>query len=462
MLELVHHAAVGDEDEGVLAVADLVLPGQGAEELLMPGGGEELHGHGVDLAGLDGGAHHAAQVALAHGPEAGEGVARLVGQHVHVAAGAVEVGEDEGGLVGGELRAVAAGGLALLAQDVQQLVVPEEVGKLRRLRAQLPVHLPAGGQDLVGGALGVRVAVGEQQHIVPVFQLIHTQPPLLVLLHPGHDGHHVPGDLVPEGRHLGGAVAVAAQAVIAQLEIVVVAHVLRLGGAVLHQLVVELVQLRLVGVEPLSLRLVGRLADRPIRALLVGPQLGQGQLLPVPLHHGGGVELLVLALQLVLLLHEGHVLRVEGPHRDLQVGEQQLPQPLLQLGAEGAVQQGPVHLLADLLKGGTRLVGKIVFLVIKRVPGVDGVADIGQGQGGADLLLGLVEGPVGLHRLVGGDRLGDPPGDLLPLGLDRRQVGTDIRHFTELHGHTPFLYFRGGPAPSRPAPGPGRGSGAAV
>ena len=385
------------------------------------------------LAGLDGGALEGVQAVHPGGPVGGEGVARLVGEHVHVPAGAHEVGEDEGGLVVGQLRAVAAGGLALPAEHVQQLAVVEEVNELLRLGAELVVHLLAGGQDVVGGALGLGVAVGEQEKVVVDLQAVHADALGLVILHPGHHRHQVRSDLAAEGGALLGAPAVAAQAVVAQGDIVLIAHGAALGGAVLHQLVIELVQLLPALLEPPATDLVSGLAHGPVGVLQEGSQLGQREGFAPPLHHSGGIELLVFAGELVLLLHQLHDLRLHAPHGDLQVGEQQRPEPLLQLGAELRSQQGQVDLLAHFLEGGADLVQVVALLLIELVPGVDGMAGVGQGEVGADLLAELLVGQVGIDLLLGGGGGLNPLQQPGGIRFDLLQVRPGVRHFCKFH-----------------------------
>ena len=84
--------------------------------------------------------------------------------------------------------------------------------------------------------------------------------------------------------------AVAAQAVVAQGDIVLIAHGAALGGAVFHQLVVELVQLLPALLEPPAPDLVSGLAHGPVGVLQEGPQLGQGEGFAPPLHHSGGIK----------------------------------------------------------------------------------------------------------------------------------------------------------------------------
>ena len=84
LLEVVYQAAVGDEQQGVLGVGELVLAVLLPEKQVVPGGGEELHAHGVGLGALHGGAAQGVGLYLLVGYIVGEGVARLVGEHVHV------------------------------------------------------------------------------------------------------------------------------------------------------------------------------------------------------------------------------------------------------------------------------------------------------------------------------------------------------------------------------------------
>src|SRR5699024_3360733 len=116
----------GDEGQrrGQVAVAELgrVL----AKEALGPRPGKELHTHRVDFAGFHGGPGVLHRHAVAVGP-GGKGVAGLVGDDLHVALGAVEVGKDEGDVVVGEGGAVAAAGLTGGGKHVQQPAVQHGV-----------------------------------------------------------------------------------------------------------------------------------------------------------------------------------------------------------------------------------------------------------------------------------------------------------------------------------------------
>ena len=114
----------------------------------------------------------------------------------------------------------------------------------------------------------------------------------LLLLHPGDNGNHIACDLLPEGGDLLGAVAVAAQPVVAQGDIAVIPHGPALGGAVLDQLAVEPVQLILVPVKPAALGLKGAAWSGAPIVVHHCAALGQPCLLFVVGRHGPVFEIL--------------------------------------------------------------------------------------------------------------------------------------------------------------------------
>ena len=296
-------------------------------------------------------------------------------------------------------------------------------------------------QDLLRSTLWRGVAVREADGAVVEGQARQADPAGLRGAHVVYNGHEVLGDLVAEGLDLLDAVAVAAETVVTQGQVGFVAHVAGLLGAVAHQGVVEGVQLLAVGVEPAALGLVGAAARGAVPALLVGPELGQGELCALPIRKGRGVELLVFAVQAVFLLHEGEVLGRKAADLDLQVHKEHLAQAGLQLLPERGAQQRQVHGLRHLLDDGLVLVRKGVFRVIERVAGVDAVADVGQGRRGRVLLgerVGLAVGALGLVRAL---RALDPRAQGLELLPQRGDVRPLIRHFGELHG-TPLSAAR--------------------
>ena len=239
VLEVVHHRAVGDEGQraGQVRVAELARVR--AEEILRPGPGKELHGHGVDLAGLKRGPLALARDNEAAG-EVGEGVAGLVRDDLDVVRGAVEVGEDEGAVVAAEGGAVAAAGLALAGEDVQQLVVVHEVDELRRLGAELVVEAAPGGEDVVRRALGLRVAAAELQGVVRVVHGVGLAQALgLAAVDGVGQGDDVLHDGLSEALDVLLRVAVALHTVVAQGDVALVAELFAHRVAQAHQLVVD-------------------------------------------------------------------------------------------------------------------------------------------------------------------------------------------------------------------------------
>ena len=162
-------------------------------------------------------------------------------------------------------------------------------------------------------------------------------------------------------------------------------------GAVFDQLVKQLVQLLLVVVEKLAVGLRRRLADCAVWALLIGAELGEVAHLAVKLDLCAGAQLLVLLHQQVFLLNQGNEGGREGLERKLDIPEQQAAVFGLQLLAEGGGDQGLVKFLQLFIHHRRHLL--VVFLLgaVEGVAGVDGVADGGNLDAGAQLDAKLLE-----------------------------------------------------------------------
>ena len=185
--------------------------------------------------------------------------------------------------------------------------------------------------------------------------------------------------------------------------------------------------------EPLALGLPRRQAALVVRIVLEGLQLGEGVNAALKGDLGGGDQVVVLAGQLVLLLHVLHDLRGEGLALDLGVQEQQLAVLRLEVLAEGALQQGLDPLLLHLLDLRAELVPEILFLAVELVPGVDGLADVGQGGGGVgDLVPVLIGQECGLGFLVAPGLL-QPLREVLKVLLDLLGIGSLVRHLGKFH-----------------------------
>ena len=437
VLEVIHHGAVGNEGQGGSQVAVKELAGIRAEEALGPGPGEELHAHGVDLAGLHAGPDALQRDALAVEP-ALEGVARLVGDHLHVVLGAVEVCEDKGDLIVRDAGAVAAGALALGGEDIQQLPVQHGPEELLRLGGELAVELHALGQDLIRGAHGPGIAGAELQRVVRETHGIGLSQPLrLAAVDAVRHRDEVLYDGGAELLHVVFSVAVAAHAVVAQGGVALVAQLSAHLVPELHQLVVEAVQLGLVVFVPLALGLPGGEAPGVVGVGLEGAQLGEGVDPALKGDLGGGQNLFIGLGQLVLLLQLGDDGGREGLELHLRVGEQDLAVLLGELLPEGARQHGLRPLLLNGLQLREEVVPELLLGVVVGVPGVDGVADAGQGGRRVDVaalrLLGEEDLP-GLLIVAGQAQPLRQPGQG---GLHHLRLRTGIDHLGKLHCDLP-------------------------
>ena len=442
VLEVVHQGAVGDKGEGPGQMTVQIFFGIRTEEALRPGPGHELHGHGVDLTGL----HPRPDVTGGHPipvHPAGKGVARLVGDHLHIPLGSVEVGKNEGHLVVHDAGAVAAAGLALGGQHVQQFILQHGAEKLAGLRGQLIIELLPLGQDIVRRPLRTGIAGAKFQGVVRVAQrVLYADPAGLLLENPVGQRHQVLAHGGAELLHILLGIAVAAHSVIAQGGISLIAQLFAHLIPKTGQFVINAVQVALVVLVPAPHCLPGGQAAGIVRIGGKGGHLGDGILPILKGNFGGGDELLVLLRQIVLLLKLGHNLRGESLQGDLGVEEHQVAVLRFKVLAEGGLQHGQLPRLLVLLQLGNRGVPKVHLAIVELVPGVDGVADTGQGAQGFHMAVGLLLLQKHSLGLVIALRLLQTSGELSQLPLKRLQFRALIGHLRKSHGASSFDIFR--------------------
>ena len=201
----------------------------------------------------------------------------------------------------------------------------------------------------------------------------------------------------------------------------------------MHQLVVQLIQLRRVLHGPLGIGLPRRQTAGVVGVALEGRQLGQGVGLALKGDLGGGQQLLVLLGQVVLLLHLRDDLRLKALPGDLGVQEHQVAVLRGKVLAERGIQHGSLPRLLILLQFRAEGVPELLLSVVEGVAGVDGVAD-GSQRGlrlhgaGRRLLL-----QKDLPRLLVGSRVLQPLRQLAHLLLQRLRIRTGIGHLGKLH-----------------------------
>ena len=209
----------------------------------------------------------------------------LMRDDVHISAGTVKVSEDKRCMVQRQISHVTASFLGLAAQYVKQLVLHHEIKKFRSLRGQLTVHLLSCCHDLFRGSGGCRVAILKIYLLIDITELLQTQSLSSAVMQLLCKGYEILLDLPAESFYLVLAVAVAVHAVISQLQVILVTHGSGLCGTVLHQFVVDTVQLFLIFQEKVTHLLPCLSADIAVGIHQIGPQQGQVQFLAVKVDH---------------------------------------------------------------------------------------------------------------------------------------------------------------------------------
>ena len=383
VLERVDYRAVGDEGQRIERVGEAVLRRVLAEELVHVRPREELHAHRVRLGGLHAAAADLEREAVV-GDEVGvERVPGLVGHNVHVAGGAVEVRKDEGLLVQRELRAVAAAPLVLAGVDVEGVVVDHHVDELAGLLAHGVVHLARRGKDRGLAARGDGIAAGDDDVVIIELVVVDAEALGVFGAQTGYDGDDVHQHVLAEGLDLVLIVVDAPHAVVAQLDIVLVAHFLGHAVADVNHAVVDVVQLCAVLLEHLAEDFVCLATGLTVVALGVLHQHRARQSLAAELELKRSHELGVLADELVLLDQIVDYLRGHALAADLKVLEQHGGQALLQLVAERGIEQRGGVLNHVVLGLRADLVVIILLRDVELVDGIYRIAHVGERRGGS-------------------------------------------------------------------------------
>ena len=379
VLELVHRHAEGHEGQRLLQMGEAELVGLIAEEPLGVRIGELLHGHGVDLRDVGGLAVIVRNGLAAHGHIARKGVAQLVGQHLHVEDRVVEAGEHEGRLQAGQAGHVARGRLARLVLQVHQLMVDHEVDKFAGLRTDLVVHLLRGPdhEGVIARRLGV--AIREHHLLVVPHDMVDAKASGLRVIELLTQRHQNGAHLLAEGGHLLFAVVRAALLQIAHGDVVLIAQVFAHLVADADQLAPDLLQTRLVFLVEPGICLDGGGAHGAVGMLKVLLHAVEVQGLAVEGDLGRGHDLLILVGQAALLLAQGDVLLTEQFFLQIHGDKILLAELPLDVRAERAGRDGFAERHLPAAEGGQRVLQIPDLRLIKFVPRVQRVPDVGNG-----------------------------------------------------------------------------------
>ena len=441
VLELVHHTAVGNEADCILQMHLNIFVRILTEEQVHPVLGEEFHGHGVDLCRLH--PHirmlpdriRAGQISL-------EGMSALMGDHVHIRAGAVKVCKDKGRIIVGHIGHISAGTLVLAPKHIKQTVLHHKIVKFPGLRGKLTVHLTPCLQDLLRRSLGRCISVRIEHGSVIQLQLIQTQTLSSLLVKLFREGHKVFLHLRTECLHLLLAVAVTPHAVIPQLHIVLIPHLLRLLRAVLHQLVIDLVQLIRIGPEKRTHSLPCSLSHLPIRAHQVRTQQGKIQLLALKRNLRPGDEHGILGAQCILLLHQRDQLLIHCLGCKLHIPEGNRSDEPHQLLPEGRIIQLLLVLQYQIVVKGELFIIVFLLSLIEFIRHICVKTNMRNGIQGYDPSVDPVKLLVQLKLLRTAFRLIEFPDQILYLSLNLIKIYSLVRHVPKLHMNIPsFLHL---------------------
>ena len=378
-----------------------VAAGPAAEEQLHPGLRKKFHRHRVRLGRLHRDIRVLADRIVRHQITL-EGMPALMGDHIHVAAGAVEIGEDERRPVIRQIGHIAACLLGFPAEHIEQLVLAHKVHERSGLRRERAVHLPSGSQNLLRRADRSRIALLKIDAFVDVAQPVQTESSPAGLMNPLREGHKILLHLLPEGGHLVAAVAVSPHPRVAQRQIGIVPHRLALLRAAPDQPVVDLLDLLLIrGIEG-GHTVPRRLTDRPVRTAQIRRHQRKIQRLPVPLDLRGSEQLVVAGLKCIFLLHEGNDLRIHRLHRQLHVPDRHRPDPFLHVSAVRRRVQCLLILCHQVLEDRSELIVVILLLCVKCIRHIDIVPDLSQRHLRRRVIHGAVIALMHAERLLTG------------------------------------------------------------
>ena len=284
-------------------------------------------------------------------------------------------------------------------------MLDHEIEELAGLRAQLAVHLLRGLHHLLLGAVRRRIALRIAEGLVVVAQLVDADALCLPLVDAGDGGHDILPDALAEVFDVLLRVIIAPARQVCERDVVLIADQLRLLGADLDHLVVDIVQLvRDPGVHlrPFAERAFTDLAVRVLHEFQQSVEIAG---LAHILGRAACGELTVLAPQYLVLRHARDQTLVGELHLRVRLREDDLSERRFQLLAERVVD----HRLQLLFVQHDRLRKVLIVIgllrVVEFVLGVDVVTDVRDRELRRDLLHRLVHRIIRRNRFFGSRRV---------------------------------------------------------
>ena len=306
-------------------------------------------------------------------------MAEFVGKDVDVAGGAVEVGEDERGLILREVGHIAARLFARLGFQIKHVVIGHKAEEERGLRREFVIHLLR-GLDLIGGrAKRDWVAIFEgDPHVIDVGILDARAFELGLHELAGDRGHDLADLLAVRGDHLRGVV-ITAHADVAKLNVVLVAKLFGHLIAEFHELIVDVLDLVFDGFEIAIVGRGGFLAGLAVFVLHEFAHLRKVVNLTAERNFRRSDEGVIFHDEVVFLLGFFDDLLIKAFEGEFGDGEKMSAKLLFQEGTEWGADEGLLELEVRRLKKRHFAVHLLHRLADFLVLGVDGIknADVG-------------------------------------------------------------------------------------
>ena len=441
VLELIDHAAIGQELQGTDQVDQLGRFGLIAIEALQIGPCQELHRHGMDFAALQCRLAETQHLVIFQHQRSRKSMAAFVGKDFNITGSTVEVGKDERCLEVGQGRAVAARHLIFAGIEVERTQFVHAVDHGSRLGIQLAVERQAGLIKLFILQNGLGIAFQGHDAVIVEADLIQTQASGLLLLELADQRNDITLDLIAEVLHHGRIVAVAGHAQITQRGEVGMAQCACHTGTDIDHLVINGIVFFLVGQVGTAFGLIGLLTGLTVAVGLELAHLGDGIGLAAELDGQRALYLLVFDLQQALFLHHAQDFGRNGLEGDLGIDEGDLAETFLHLRTVGAFQHGLIEAVEFLHQRGCGFGIILLFGFIELIGGILAGTDGRQRQGRHDaaLQLGIIE--EDLYSFLGRNSRRHTGSQLHNRRKRGRYIQSCISNLVDTHFPSPLVLF---------------------
>ena len=201
----------------------------------------------------------------------------------------------------------------------------------------------------------------------------------------GGKGHQILFYLVTEIFHIFFAVAVTIHAVIAQLNVVIIAQHMRLFGSVFHHLIVNFINLVCYGLEKFTDSLPCFPANFAVGTGLEFLHHGQVISFSFKRNLGTGNNLIITADQGIFLLHQRNQLFIKSFQHNFHIFESNLTDFAFHIVSVRGCKQNLGVFIFIILKNRHHFIVKMLFFFVKFIGCVNIMANAGNGAVGVDI-----------------------------------------------------------------------------